>query len=164
MLKSVFWDIENYIIQTQDALIVKVKFGFFKKERKKVMKNVFITITGVKNYFGMKPFRVGKIFRIVKEDDNDYDEEAIRAELPAIDTIGYVANSTSTVYAGTVSAGRLYDKIDDYAYAQTMFITHSSVIALVLSPEEVEGDKDTPPVKEKESGNSKPKTKAKIGF
>ena len=81
-----------------------------------------------------------------------------------IDTIGYVANSTSTVYAGTVSAGRLYDKIDDYAYAQTMFITHSSVIALVLSPEEVEGDKDAPPVKEKESGNSKPKTKAKIGF
>jgi hypothetical protein len=45
-----------------------------------------------------------------------------------------------------------------------MFITHSSVIALVLSPDEVEGDKDAPPVKEKESGNSKPKTKAKIGF
>lgn len=128
------------------------------------MENVFITITGVNHYFGMKPFKVGKIFRIVKEDDNDYDEEAIRAELPAIDTIGYVANSTSTVYAGTVSAGRLYDKIDDYAYAQTMFITHSSVIALVLSPEEVEGDKDAPPVKEKEVGNSKPKTKAKIGF
>jgi hypothetical protein len=34
----------------------------------------------------------------------------------------------------------------------------------VLSPEEVEGDKDAPPVKEKESGNNKPKTKAKIGF
>ncbi len=128
------------------------------------MENIFITITGVKNYFGMKPFKVGKIFRIVKEDDNDYDEEAIRAELPAIDTIGYVANSTHTVYAGTISAGRLYDRIDDYAYAQTMFITHSSVIALVLSPDEVEGDKDTPPVKEKESGNNKPKTKAKIGF
>ena len=85
------------------------------------MENVFITITGVKNYFGMKPFKVGKIFRIVKEDDNDYDEEAIRAELPAIDTIGYVANSTSTVYAGTVSAGRLYDKIDDYAYSNNNF-------------------------------------------
>lgn len=128
------------------------------------MESTFVTITGVRNYFGMKPFRVGKIFRIVKEDDNEYDEEAIRAELPMIDTIGYVANSANTVFAGTVSAGRLYDKIDDYAYAQTMFITHSSVIALVLSPDEVEGDKDTPPVKEKESGNSKPKTKAKIGF
>lgn len=127
------------------------------------MENTFVTITGVRNYYGMKPFRVGKIFRIVKEDDNDYDEEAIRAELPMIDTIGYVANSTSTVYAGTVSAGRLYDKIDDYAYAQTMFITHSSIIALVLSPEQVEGDDHTPPVKETKSKDSG-KTKNKIGF
>ncbi len=128
------------------------------------MENIFITITGVNHYFGMKPFKVGKIFKIVKDDDNDYDEEAIRAELPMIDTIGYVANSTNTVYAGTISAGRLYDKIDDYAYAQTMFITHSSVIALVLPPEEVECPADTPPVKEKDPGNNKPKTKAKIGF
>ena len=127
------------------------------------MENTFITITGVRNYFGMKPFKVGKIFRIVKDDDNDYDEEAIRAELPMIDTIGYVANSTDTVFAGTVSAGRLYDKIDDYAYAQTMFITHSSVIALVLSPEQVEGDDDTAPVKETESKDSG-KIKNKIGF
>lgn len=127
------------------------------------MENTFVTITGVRNYYGMKPFKVGKIFRIVKEDDNEYDEEAIRAELPMIDTIGYVANSANTVFAGTVSAGRLYDKIDDYAYAQTMFITHSSVIALVLSPEQVEGDDDTLPVKEKESKDSG-KTKNKIGF
>lgn len=112
------------------------------------MENTFVTITGVRSYYGMKPFKVGKIFRIVKESDNEYDEEAIRAELPMIDTIGYVANSTNTVFAGTVSAGRLYDKIDDYAYAQTMFITHSSVIALVLSPEQVENDyDDAPPVK-----------------
>ncbi|MBQ7100043.1 MAG: HIRAN domain-containing protein [Clostridia bacterium] len=127
------------------------------------MENIFITITGVNHYFGMKPFKIGKIFKIVKEDDNDYDDEAIRAELPMIDTIGYVANSTNTVYAGTVSAGRLYDKIDDYAYAQTMFITHSSVIALVLSPDMVEDDEDTQPIKEKESKGSG-KTKNKIGF
>ncbi|MDY5948264.1 MAG: HIRAN domain-containing protein, partial [Oscillospiraceae bacterium] len=95
------------------------------------MENIFITVTGVNHYFGMKPFKVGKIFKIVKDEENSHDDEAIRAELPAIDTIGYVANSANTVYAGTMSAGRLYDKIDDYAYAQTMFITHSSVIALV---------------------------------
>lgn len=128
------------------------------------MENTFVTITGVKNYYGMKPFNVGKIFRIVKDTDNEYDEEAIRCELPMIDTIGYVANSTNTVFAGTVSAGRLYDKIDDYAYAQTMFITHSSVIALVLPPEQVEGDCDeSTPVKEKESKNQG-KIKNKIGF
>ena len=74
-----------------------------------IMENTFVTITGVRNYYGMKPFKVGKIFRIVKEEDNDYDEEAIRAELPMIDTLGYVANSANTVFAGTVSAGRLYD-------------------------------------------------------
>ena len=102
------------------------------------MKNIFITITGHKQYLGLKPYRVGRIVKIVKDVDNQYDEDAIRVELPFIDTIGYVANSVNTVFAGTCSAGKLYDKIDDYAYAQVMFITHSSVIALVLSPEEVE--------------------------
>lgn len=127
-------------------------------------KTYFVTITGLNHYYGKKPFEIGRIIKLIKEPDNEYDKEAILAFLPFIDKIGYVANSTNTVYDGTISAGRLYDKIDDYAYAQTMFITHSSVIALVLSPDEVEGDKDAPPVKEKESGNNKPKTKAKIGF
>ncbi|MDD7194167.1 MAG: hypothetical protein PUH33_06640 [Clostridiaceae bacterium] len=127
------------------------------------MENIFITVTGVNHYFGMKPFKVGKIFKIVKDEENFHDDEAIRAELPAIDTIGYVANSANTVYAGTMSAGRLYDKIDDYAYAQTMFITHSSVIALVLPPEAVE-DSDNTAVKEKENSGSSSGVKGKIGF
>ncbi len=127
------------------------------------MENIFITVTGVNHYFGMKPFKVGKIFKIVKDEENFHDDEAIRAELPAIDTIGYVANSANTVYAGTMSAGRLYDKIDDYAYAQTMFITHSSVIALVLPPEAVE-DSDNTAVKEKENSGSASGVKGKIGF
>ena len=102
------------------------------------MKNIFITITGQNHYLGLKPYKVGRIVKIVKDIDNEYDEDAIRVELPFIDTVGYVANSVNTVFAGTCSAGKLYDKIDDYAYAKVMFITHSSVIALVLSPEEVE--------------------------
>ena len=128
------------------------------------MENVFITITGVNHYYGMKPFKVGKIFKIRKEYDNPNDDEAICAELPMIDTIGYVANSANTVFSGTVSAGRLYDRIDDYAYAQTMFITHSSVIALVLPPESVEEQNDAP-IKEKENPADKSGAKAKkIGF
>ena len=102
------------------------------------MKNIFITITGQNHYLGMKPYKVGRIVKLVKDVDNEYDDDAIRVELPFIDTIGYVANSVNTVFAGTCSAGRIYDKIDEYAYARVMFITHSSVIALVLSPEEVE--------------------------
>lgn len=104
------------------------------------MKNMFITITGQNNYLGMKPFKVGRIVKIVKEPENQYDQDAIRVELPFIETIGYVANSVNTVFAGTCSAGKLYDKIDDYAYAEVMFITHSSVIALVVPPEEIEND------------------------
>ena len=107
------------------------------------MKNIFITITGQNHYLGLKPYKVGRIVKIIKDIDNQYDEDAIRVELPFIDTIGYVANSVNTVFAGTCSAGKLYDKIGDYAYAQVMFITHSSVIALVLSPEEVENPSES---------------------
>lgn len=102
------------------------------------MENVFITITGIDNYYGKKPFRIGSLVKISKDFGNEYDAEAIRAELPMIHTVGYVANSTHTVYQGTQSAGRIYDKMGDYAYAAVMFLTHTSVIALVLSPEQVE--------------------------
>ena len=130
------------------------------------MKNIFITITGQNHYLGMKPFKVGRIVKIVKDVENQHDEEAIRVELPFIDTIGYVANSTNTVFAGTYSAGRLYEKIGEYAYAQVMFITHSSVIALVLPPELVEENGDESPQVEIERSEPEKKTGplAKIGF
>lgn len=130
------------------------------------MENVFITITGQNHYLGMKPFKVNRLVKIVKEPENDFDSEAIRVELPYIDTIGYVANSANTVFAGTCSAGRLYDKIEDYAFAQVMFITHSSVIAIVVPKEEVE-EHEASTVKEDEP-TAEPahftRPKAKIGF
>lgn len=101
-------------------------------------KTYFITITGLNHYYGTKPFEIGRVIKLIKEPDNEYDNEAIVAFLPFIDKIGYVANSTNTVYQGTISAGRLYDKIEDYAYARIMFVTHSSVIALVLDKDDVE--------------------------
>ena len=104
------------------------------------MENVFITITGHQNYLGLKPYKVGRVVKLVKEKDNEYDEDAIRVELPFIDTVGYVANSTNTVYKGTHSAGRIYDKIGDEAFAQIMFVTHSSAIALILPPDGEESD------------------------
>ena len=66
-----------------------------------VMSEIYITITGQNHYLGMKPFKVGRRVRLVKDTDNGYDSEAVRVELPYIDTIGYVANSTYTVYDGT---------------------------------------------------------------
>ena len=105
------------------------------------MDSVFVTITGIDHYLGKKPFRVDRLVKLVKEPDNEYDSEAIRAELPFIDTVGYVANSTNTVYDGTYSAGRLYDKFEEHAYAQVMFVTHSSVIGLFVPKEDVEEDR-----------------------
>lgn len=83
------------------------------------MKNsVLVTITGLTHYYGTKPFKVGAVIKLKKEYDNKYDDEAIRAQLPYIGTVGYVANSTYTVYSGTYSAGRLYDKIGECACAK----------------------------------------------
>lgn len=107
------------------------------------MENVFITITGLDHYFHHKPFKIGSVVRIYKEHGNSHDHEAVCVEMPHIGTVGYVANSTHTTYAGTYSAGRLYDKMGEYAYAVVMFLTHSSVIAAVLSPEQIEKEKTT---------------------
>ncbi len=132
------------------------------------MENVFVTITGQNHYLGMKPYKVGRIVKLVKEPSNEYDETAIAVVLPYIDLIGYVANSTNTVFAGTYSAGRLYDRIGDCAYAQVMFITHSSVIARVLSEEELKNMQAEDAVSTVESETtaeaSSPKALAKIGF
>lgn len=98
----------------------------------------FVTITGISHYYGKKPFEIGRIVKLIKDKKNECDKEAIAAYLPFIETIGYVANGVNTVYDGTISAGRLYDKIDDYAYARVMFVTHTSAIALVLDKDDVE--------------------------
>lgn len=125
------------------------------------MKNLFITVTGLSHYYGTKPFKIGSIFKIVKETENLYDGEAIRAELPMIDTIGYVANSTYTVYDGTMSAGRIYDKIEDHAFAQTMFITHSSVIAVILPADGVKEASETEELPKEKYPNP---PKGELGF
>jgi hypothetical protein len=135
------------------------------------MENIFITITGHQSFLGLKPYKVGRVVKLVKDRENEHDEDAIRVELPFIDTIGYVANSTNTVYKGTHSAGRLYDKIGEEAFAQIMFVTHSSAIALILPPDgenaedgdhfEIEAEPHN--IKSGTKNNSEEK-KNKIGF
>ena len=134
---------------------------------------MYITITGLDHYLGLRPLKVGRIVCLCKEPQNAYDSEAIRVELPYIDTIGYVANSTKTVYDGTFSAGRIYDKIDTRAFAEIMFITHSSAIAAIIPPEEIrkmrENDPESVPepiVTEEaaEPENGLPGMRFRIGF
>ena len=98
---------------------------------------VLITITGISNYYGKKPFKIGRTVKLEKEPDNRHDSDAIVVTLPYIDKIGYVANSVNTVFNGTYSASRLYDKFEKAAYAQVIVVTHSSVIAKLLTDDEV---------------------------
>jgi len=69
--------------------------------------------------------------KLIKEPDNEYDREAIRVELPGLGKIGYVANSTYTVQGESISAGRLYDKIDDTATAIVKFVLPRGILCKV---------------------------------
>ena len=93
--------------------------------------NYFVTITGLKNYYGTKPFEIGRIIELIKEPENEYDSEAIFAYLPYIEKIGYVGNSVHTVYQGTISAGRLYDKISDKAKGKVVFVVDGGVVCRI---------------------------------
>jgi hypothetical protein len=115
-------------------------------------KSFFITLTGVKNYFGMKPFEPGRIVRLLKEPQNAFDAEAISVELPCIGQVAYVANSADTVARGTSSAGRIYDLFGQVAYGRVLFMTHTCVICLLVVPEEEEGEGDKDEKSEKKSG------------
>lgn len=102
-------------------------------------KNLFITVTGMNHYYGMKPFEIDRVVKLVKEPNNEYDNEAIRVELPFIDKIGYVANSTHTVAKGTMSAGRIFDLFENECFAQVLFVTHASVICGILTEDDAKG-------------------------
>jgi len=102
------------------------------------MKERYVTITGTGHYYGMRPFSIGKRIKCVKEPSNPYDDEAIKVVMKEIGTVGYIANSTYTAATGTMSAGRIYDKVMKKFWVEVMFITSSKVICRV-----VEGLKET---------------------
>ena len=64
------------------------------------MKDTYVTITGFWHYYGVKPFRIGKVLKCVKEPSNPYDEDAIKVVMKEIGTVGYIANSIG--YKATV--------------------------------------------------------------
>ena len=97
---------------------------------------MYITITAFDNMHGTKPFKIDAIVKLVKEPDNNYDSEAIACEMRYFGRIGYVANSTRTVVKGCMSAGRLYDKINDVYFAKIKFVKGPTAIAKVLSSDE----------------------------
>ena len=56
------------------------------------MKKIYFTLTGTKHYFGSDFLEPGMKVKLVKEPDNEYDQEAIKVLLKGVGKIGYVAN------------------------------------------------------------------------
>ena len=94
----------------------------------------YVTLTGLNYRFGTAPFQVGQKVKLVKEPENECDREAIRAELPGLGKVGYVANSTHTVVGNCCSAGRLYDKIGNTATAKVKYVLANAVVCEVKVP------------------------------
>ena len=98
----------------------------------------FVTIICFNQLHGKKIFKIGSILKLIKEPDNNHDAEAIRVDMRYAGKVGYLANSTKTVVRGTMSSGRVYDKIDDEnAYAIVRFISHQNVIAKIIEADEL---------------------------
>ena len=110
--------------------------GVLLLKEENIMKDVLITVTGLSFRYGSDFLKKGMKVKLVKEPDNEYDNEAIRVELKGLGHIGYVANSVHSVIKGCMSSGRVYDKIDDEYFAKIKFITGNMAIAKVLSSDE----------------------------
>lgn len=105
---------------------------------------MYITIQSFNKLHGTKPLVLDGIVKLVKEPTNKYDAEAIACEMRHFGKIGYVSNSVNTVAKGTMSAGRLYDKINDEYVAKIRFIIADHAIAEVLGSEEFVKEVENP--------------------
>ena len=105
---------------------------------------MYSTIQSFNNMHGSKPLKLERLVKLVKEPDNKYDTEAIACEMRYFGKIGYVANSTNTVVMGSMSSGRIYDKINDEYFARIKFITGSIALAKILTSDEYVAEVENP--------------------
>lgn len=83
---------------------------------------IYFTIVATDFYYGTSFLERGDQITLEKEPDNTHDKEAIMVKMEGLGKMGYVANSTHTVMGESLSAGRLYDKIEDSAKAEVMYV------------------------------------------
>ena len=112
------------------------------------MKELYVTITGFKHYYGLAPFQVGRKIKCVKEPDNPYDAEAIRATMKHIGTVGYLANSPYTTAIGTKSAGAVGHKVKKKFTVEVMFIAGAHIICRVVDGRKEKKQKEILPIKD----------------
>lgn len=92
------------------------------------MSKIYFTLTGTKHYYGKDFLKKGAMIHLEKEQDNEYDKEAIKVTYEGLGKIGYIANSSYTVIGDSMSAGRIYDKIGDTAKAKVVLVTDYGII------------------------------------
>ena len=88
---------------------------------------MYITVTGFSHYYSLKPFSIGNLVMCRKDGGNPYDHDAIKVCMPLLGTVGFIANSIDPIAGGTMSAGRIYDKMPDRFYATVLFTTRTKV-------------------------------------
>lgn len=97
------------------------------------MNKIYITITGTYFYEGHEFIEPDMEVILEKDKDNEHDSEAIAVKMPGVGKIGHVANSPKTVIGESMSAGRLYDKIEDTAKAKVLYKLDRGVICEVTA-------------------------------
>lgn len=97
----------------------------------------FITVDHIEEFKPFFNFKIGDVLKIIKDTDNNYDDEAIAVYQELGVKCGYVANSVDTVARGTYSAGRLYDRFDTEAYCVIRFATNEFLICELKATEEI---------------------------
>ena len=103
-------------------------------------KNAYITVNHTEQYGGTAHCRVGDKLTLSKDHDNIYDDEAIAVYSKHNNKCGYVANSVCSVARGTLSAGRLYDRIKETGECTVRFILDERIIAELMTEEDGQED------------------------
>ena len=83
--------------------------------------NPLVCIAGRNHYGYLAPTEKGAIVDLVKEPDNEHDENAIRVEYNA-KTVGYVANSTYTMIDEAKSASEIWGTFGERTRARILFV------------------------------------------
>ena len=93
---------------------------------------MYFTIVSTGFYYGNSFLEKGDIVSLEKEPDNPYDKEAIMVKIEGLGKIGYVANSAHTVKGESMSAGRMYDKVEDGTQGEVMYVMDCDVLCRVI--------------------------------
>lgn len=99
------------------------------------MKNnetMYFTVVATDFCYGTSFMKRGDKVTLEKEPDNKYDKEAIMVKMEGLGKVGYVANSAHTVKGESMSAGRMYDKIEDREQAEVMYVMDSAVLCKMV--------------------------------